>query len=592
MGANKMFNRLVQSLKKSGIGREEKALTIVELMIAAAVLLIVLAMGFSFFFFGVQAFDTGEKRSLVQTNARLASRILTDELRFAEDVEIYSTVPAHVNGINTIYLEEGNIIIRDEEGTERLLSGALSSEVTFTELVFSISPELNRMLVFSLGAEREGEQAYRLESEVTPLNQKSGIEDLSGGQTAIAVTYVIKPLEQQPSLNVSPRLIIEQMSADILFELSLTKEHFVTLTTADIILGGIFEGQVLVTDAYEIDDRTAEIILSGDFTEGIGVITVSASALQNDFELSAEVGVMEEYLFIIDEFIEDGIMGVSYDYQLTVIGGEPPYSFAVDPETPLPDELYIHAGEGRIYGTPNEVVQDYLLTVWVYDTVGDSHSRDFYFNIEEPFFNLSIASIGPGTTEPESPGNYIHQYGDVVTITAIPDFGAVFTGWDGDVADPDSAETTVTVTEDTTVIANFERTLIPIFLVPGGSFIVDDEGNYYIKLTGNHYRVIEYNAGTTADFQNKFINNEMPSKAELEDDLWTDDIRREPGSKTYWTHTRLNSNNYYYVDEDGTIVYGSSNTKRYLRKVITLDASAYVDPYSGTYADPHVLVLE
>ena len=65
------------------------------------------------------------------------------------------------------------------------------------------------------------------------------------------------------------------------------------------------------------------------------------------------------------------------------------------------------------------------------------------------------ASPGAGGTTTPAPASYVHDVGTVVTLTAIPNAGWRFDGWTGDVAQPASATTTVTVDDDKEVVANF-----------------------------------------------------------------------------------------------------------------------------------------
>ena len=72
---------------------------------------------------------------------------------------------------------------------------------------------------------------------------------------------------------------------------------------------------------------------------------------------------------------------------------------------------------------------------------------------------LTIAVNGGGTTSPElgrfRKAEYEYSEGEVVTITAIANSGWQFDGWDGDVAEPNSATTTVTMTSNKTATAKF-----------------------------------------------------------------------------------------------------------------------------------------
>ena len=71
--------------------------------------------------------------------------------------------------------------------------------------------------------------------------------------------------------------------------------------------------------------------------------------------------------------------------------------------------------------------------------------------IPEYTLNLSVIS-GEGSV---SPAGGTYEEGTIVPVTATPAEGWQFDSWDGDVADPDAAETTVTMDADKTVDAVF-----------------------------------------------------------------------------------------------------------------------------------------
>ncbi|GAH70013.1 unnamed protein product, partial [marine sediment metagenome] len=74
-------------------------------------------------------------------------------------------------------------------------------------------------------------------------------------------------------------------------------------------------------------------------------------------------------------------------------------------------------------------------------------------------YTLTMAVDGSGTTEP-AVGEHSYPADEVISITATSASGWDFVNWTGDVADPDSATTTVTMDSPKTVTANFE--LIPV----------------------------------------------------------------------------------------------------------------------------------
>ncbi|MFO8143886.1 MAG: hypothetical protein R6T78_04360 [Dehalococcoidales bacterium] len=67
---------------------------------------------------------------------------------------------------------------------------------------------------------------------------------------------------------------------------------------------------------------------------------------------------------------------------------------------------------------------------------------------------VSMDVEGSGSTEP-AVGSYDHNHGDMVDIRAIPDEGWRFDEWSGDVSDPKSAVTTLTVSAGKKVTASF-----------------------------------------------------------------------------------------------------------------------------------------
>jgi len=73
-----------------------------------------------------------------------------------------------------------------------------------------------------------------------------------------------------------------------------------------------------------------------------------------------------------------------------------------------------------------------------------------------PTYTLTMAvnPVGGGTTDP-AVGAHVYSEGTVVDISAIANAGYRFINWTGDVADPNSPTTTVTMDDNKTVTANF-----------------------------------------------------------------------------------------------------------------------------------------
>jgi uncharacterized repeat protein (TIGR01451 family)/uncharacterized repeat protein (TIGR02543 family) len=98
---------------------------------------------------------------------------------------------------------------------------------------------------------------------------------------------------------------------------------------------------------------------------------------------------------------------------------------------------------------------------------------------------MAVSPSGGGTTTPPV-GDHDYDAGTVVNITAAPAAGYEFVDWTGDVANPTSASTTVTMDDDKTVTANFERITSAIELVKMADPTViysGDTVNYTYRIT-------------------------------------------------------------------------------------------------------------
>jgi hypothetical protein len=134
------------------------------------------------------------------------------------------------------------------------------------------------------------------------------------------------------------------------------------------------------------------------------------------------------------------------------------------------------------YQCVNEAVPDeqagYLRNA--YGAVG-SWQRDLF---SLPDYSPSTGS-GGGSITPLV-GTYSYTAGTIVDITATPDSGWQFTSWTGDVTDPYSATTNVTMNTDKTVTANFNQTTgILTLAINGSGSVAPSVGSHDYTLGGN-----------------------------------------------------------------------------------------------------------
>ncbi|RLD12901.1 MAG: hypothetical protein DRI28_06930, partial [Caldiserica bacterium] len=121
---------------------------------------------------------------------------------------------------------------------------------------------------------------------------------------------------------------------------------------------------------------------------------------------------------------------------------------------------------------------------------------------------MAVDPAGGGTTDP-AVGDHVYGDGAVVDISATANEGYRFDHWEGDVADPNSANTTVTMDEDKTVTAVFVKQYILTMEVdpdgagtttpPVGDHLYDENTVVNISATANEGYRFDHWEGDVAD---------------------------------------------------------------------------------------------
>ncbi|RQD73054.1 MAG: prepilin-type N-terminal cleavage/methylation domain-containing protein [Candidatus Syntrophonatronum acetioxidans] len=168
------------------MSKKQEGLTLVELVIVLSLLSIILALGYMYYDFGVQAFERGEHRTIAQKAVRLTADFITSEIRYAKEIEINpEEAPPEGNGDNGyrfIYEEDNSIIYQDEKGSKWTLADRQADDMPYSIYFTSNVPE--DVVIFYIIAdyatepdsegfdmEEEKEKGlYSLETRVQALN--------------------------------------------------------------------------------------------------------------------------------------------------------------------------------------------------------------------------------------------------------------------------------------------------------------------------------------------------------------------------------------------------------------------------------------
>jgi|GEM_PF-2846671 len=141
-------------------------------------------------------------------------------------------------------------------------------------------------------------------------------------------------------------------------------------------------------------------------------------------------------------------------------------------------------------------------------------------------FKLSVKCTKGGTISAPQQSESLFDEGTVVDLVAVPDPGYTFTGWSGDVenvADVQSASTTITLKADSAVTANFVQTYTLTIRSKGGSIIKPGESTHDYPAGS----VVEVSAKPDAGYQ--FVN-------------WTGDIANLADPKSATTTITIKNN--------------------------------------------------
>jgi len=180
--------------------KKQDGFTVVELMIALALLLIILATGYMFFGFGFRSFNRGEQRAIAQQSIRTAAAFISSEIRYANLITINPETVSTSDDFNYIYLNGDSVYYQDKDKSippKTLLDGTvdqMSYSIIFMEDSYVVaSSKVTLVLAFNLAAD----SIYSLDTNVFILNleDSSNYNDLSAQTGNVTGIKYQKPFD-------------------------------------------------------------------------------------------------------------------------------------------------------------------------------------------------------------------------------------------------------------------------------------------------------------------------------------------------------------------------------------------------------------
>ncbi len=154
--------------------KNESGLGLVELLIVIALLGLVLAIGYNFFFFGYRVYERGETLSIIQNNSRMAATEITRTVRNSTEIGVYDDLTGVDNSESIIYLDNSSRTIKHKVDDDVVFS----TEPYVNNLQFKLIETNNRYILdIVINAEKDGRQ-HELVTKVLLNNiEASDIDD-------------------------------------------------------------------------------------------------------------------------------------------------------------------------------------------------------------------------------------------------------------------------------------------------------------------------------------------------------------------------------------------------------------------------------
>lgn len=269
--------------------------------------------------------------------------------------------------------------------------------------------------------------------------------------------------------NSTPRLVTLAGAKGRIMRISAGYETSYVLTLAGQLytFGWNYFGELgRSTNAATTNPNPTPTLMALPGGASVGAIAVGQRATH----MLATVGML-----ISTSALPSGTVGVSYEGQVEVSGGEAPYEWSA---SGLPAGLSIDPTTGKIAGTPTsaactrELCRDNV-TITVEDADEKQVSSSLPLELGSNVRSLEVATAGNGVGEVDSSPDGIaacgtaggacqafYEASTMVTLDAQPGAGSTFAGWSGGGCSG-TAICQVALAADSTVSARFTKTALP-----------------------------------------------------------------------------------------------------------------------------------
>ena len=169
-------------------------ITIIELLIALALVLIVAGLSQVFYAYTVNSYDSIAKQANLQQSVRLALTFIESRIKFANQLEIVSTSPdpeeleSRGEATQAIYLDENGALKAYKEGEAQDLIGVLGENISLSLVFTKASGNVGGKLLAIEITGTDDEKSFSMDSEIYLANL--GASGITGDNGAAIIFFL------------------------------------------------------------------------------------------------------------------------------------------------------------------------------------------------------------------------------------------------------------------------------------------------------------------------------------------------------------------------------------------------------------------
>lgn len=151
-----------------------KGFTLIELLIVMGIMGFVIAAGFSLLLFGNNVFNKGSSQAEIQSDLRIASDVVKNELRYATEVTLLAAQETPVATYSYLYISGNRLVQATTDGSGNVTTRNLTEAVlTNASAPFSLLVDANGINFLNMVLESQtGDQAFNVTTEIILKNIK------------------------------------------------------------------------------------------------------------------------------------------------------------------------------------------------------------------------------------------------------------------------------------------------------------------------------------------------------------------------------------------------------------------------------------